>query len=548
MDLLDLLYDFNQDHNWPNILDQIAEAVIDYNDMIVEHPADAGEFICAHLPIYWQIVRVHNTHRFKQEGKKLPSREQYKVGIFLVGFSSLPIVLSIAEIQPREKIYFIHSKDTEPKCDEITNRITEMLVGTPARFNSLIIPPDTALGLIDRVRCAERREIANPSNPVEIFKQIKEIVDSLNPSTTIALDLTGGKKTMISGGFTAGSIYSQAPKCDMFYVDSSVYDPEFGAPKPGYEFLSRLDNPSGVYNLQNVKVAEELFRGHNYEVAEQSWERVLNKLDDHAKRYPFLADEREKARNYYGSSHCYHPWDAFDYKTAKNQKTFTRDGLEYSWGYDQQHTCGITDVLDILSEVEDKASLFKCNTRVIHYAVDRYQNGKRQITRGKFEDALVRFTQVIEILCNYRVYRLVQKEKLLPENNGEPLGNVNVADMQWALRPLIRLLFGTGRVSLDGVNYVVSANKKLEVEDYDYRSARAQNSRFTVKDITDLIEARNSFIHFNALMRQKQTRIDARNLQNLAHRFLENLSQAYLNGNDLSFDKLIKLHEFRRWK
>ena len=539
MDLLDLLYDFSRDHNWSNILDEIKDAVIDYNDLIVKDPADAGEFIREHLPIYWQIVREHNTYRWKQEGRQLPSRMQYEVGIFLVGFSSLPNVLSIAEIQPRKKIYFIHSEDTRQKCNEITNRIEEMLVAPPDPFHSLIISPDTTGDLIDRVRCAERLEITNPSNPVEIFEQIKIIVDSLNPSTTIALDLTGGKKTMIGGGFTAGSIYFQAPKCVMFYVDSSEYDPEFGAPKPGTEFLSCLDNPSDVYNLQNVNVAGELFKRHNYEVAEQLWDKILKKLDDRANRYPFLADEQENARNYYGSSHCYHPWDAIDYNTAKSRKTFTKDSEEHSWGYDQQHTFGTAiDVLDILSEVEDKASLFECNARVVHYAVDRYQNGKRQMDRKKFEDALVRFTQVIEILCNYWVYQLVQRGKLLCENTNKPYRN-DSADMKWDLIPLIRLLFRMNTIFLDGANYIVSEDEKLGLKDHGVGK---------IEDIIGPIEARNSFIHFKAPMIQKQTKKNAEKLGNVACKFLEKFSQDYRKHNSLTFDNLLRLHEFCQWK
>ena len=79
------------------------------------------------LPEYWQAVRANNTYQWKQAGLPLPIYCNYDVGIFLIGFSSLPIVLSIAEIQPSQKIYFLHSEDTKPKCDEITDRITEML-------------------------------------------------------------------------------------------------------------------------------------------------------------------------------------------------------------------------------------------------------------------------------------------------------------------------------------------------------------------------------------------------------------------------------------
>ena len=73
-----------------------------------------------------------STHITFIKGRKnqLPSREAnneylpcYDVGIFLVGYSSLPIVLSLAEINPTEKIYFIYSKDTKDVLDEIHNRI-----------------------------------------------------------------------------------------------------------------------------------------------------------------------------------------------------------------------------------------------------------------------------------------------------------------------------------------------------------------------------------------------------------------------------------------
>ena len=116
-----------------------------------------------------------------------------------------------------------------------------MLEDPPSPFNPLIDRPDATASLIARVQSADRREIAEPSDPVSTFQEIKNIIDrvrdSLGDNARIALDLTGGKKTMIGGGFTAGSIYSVAPKCDMFYVDSPVYNPDRGAPKPGYRIF-----------------------------------------------------------------------------------------------------------------------------------------------------------------------------------------------------------------------------------------------------------------------------------------------------------------------
>ena len=536
MDLLDILYNFNRDHNWEITLDEIEQAVLDYNEAIAEE-INPGDFIGECLPVYWRIVREHNTYRWGGVDQ-LPSNSQYDVGIFLVGFSSLPIVLSIAEIQPRQEIYFLHSPETERRCEEITNRITEMLVVPPTPFNPLICPGDAGV-LVDHVRNAKRCEISDPSDPVETFRQIKEIIDrvrsNLGQETRIALDLTGGKKTMIGGGFTAGSMYFLSRTCNMFYVDSSEYDPDRGAPKPGTEFLSRLDNPYDVYNVQSVQEAKALFEQHNYEAAERLWKSVRDKLDRHAKRYHFLEDERKETRDYYGSSYCYHPWDALDYNTAQNRKTYRKDGHDYFWGYHDAHTYSMIDVLDILSEVQDKESLFACDARVIHYAADRYQNGIRRKQSGRLEDAIVRFTQVIEILCNYRIYRLAQDNDLI-DWQSRPSGAVP-ADEKWELTRLIRLLFGTASVTWKGNDYHISPCKRLVVTDYGYAN---------VGKITSLIQPRNVFIHFRNPIRQAEANKDAEGLRELALKFLKIFSKNYCYDNNLDFDHLLKVHEFRR--
>ena len=542
MDLLDILYDFNCDYNWETTLDEIEQAVLDYNEAIAEE-INPGDFIGECLPVYWRIVREYNTSRWGGVDQ-LPSNSQYDVGIFLVGFSSLPIVLSIAEIQPRQKIYFLHSPETERRCAEITNRLTEMLVDPPMPFDPLICPGD-ADALIARVQKAERYQIANPSDPVEAFRQIKKIIGKVRSDsgqeTRIALDLTGGKKTMIGGGFTAGSIYFVSPKCDMFYVDSSEYNPDLGAPKPGTEFLSQLDNPYGVYNVQSVQEAKALFERHNYEAAKRLWDGVRGKLDDHAERYDFLEDEREEARRYYWSSHCYHPWDALDYRAAVRRKTYKVNGKVHEWGYHDAHKYDDKiDVLDILNEVENKKSLFDSKARVIHYAVDRYQSGRRRKKSGKFEDALVRFSQVIEMLCVYEILK-ISARNFLKNEQGDVVKEP--PDYPWKVTPLIEFLFTEDyeyfyRGRDDRYFYQISDPvQRLEIGDYGCRE---------VGEITDLIDYRNEFIHFRSPMIQHQTRHKANRLQEIARKFIENSSRSYCEDTSLCFDRLLKLHEFHR--
>ena len=537
MNILEMLMEVNDGVNWEDILGDIEDWVGEYYDAIAKRLDNPEQYLREVLPEYWQAVRANDIYQWGKARHPLPSLSDYGVGIFLIGFSSLPIVLSIAEIQPCQKIYFLHSGDTESKCDEVTYRIEEMLVDPPHPFDPLITP-NASRELINRVRNAKRCKITNPSDPVETFKQIKEIIDEvrgeLGTNTNIALDLTGGKKTMIGGGFTAGSIYSLAPKCDMFYVDSLEYDASRGVPIPGTEFLSRLDNPYDVYNVQSVQEAKALFKRHNYEGAEQLWKSVRDKLDDHATRYHFLENERKEAKEYYGSSHCYHPWDALDYDTAKNRRKYRKDRREYLWGYHDAHTFGKIDALNILAKVIDKRTLFRDECTVIHYAVDRYQNGMRRKQVRRLADAIVRFAQVIEIICNYRIYRLAQDNDFVNIVSGAPK---NLPPNRiWEFGTLIRLLFG-GRVDIGHATYHVLQAHQMQVGDYGYRN---------VDGILSIIQPRNDFIHFNTSMKQAQAETDAESLRDLAYKFLEKFIGDYCGDYCLSLNDLLELHKFRR--
>ena len=550
--LLDILHDFypDWDENWNDTLDGIEDAVLDYNEAIADEVENPGDSLNGLLPIYWQIVRAHNIYKWgvkcrpsnsgnvpAQEIHELgvechPSNSGYDVGIFLVGFRSLPIVLSIAEIQPCEEIYFLHSPETGHKCNEITNRIREMLKDPPPPLSPLIESTDAA-ALIGRIQQATRCKIANPSDPVETFKEIKRIIDSLASDKKIALDLTGGKKTMIGGGFTAGSIYSLSPKCDMFYVDSSEYDPAKGAPKSGTEFLSQLDNPYDVYNVQSLQEAEALFYEHNYEAAASLWDTANEKLNTYAKQYGLQNEQVTVQKNLY-MANCYDLWDAFDYIAAKEFKNDHRS----SWDYDAKHIYNSIDALDILGEITDLQTLFDTEARIIHYGIDRYENGIRRMDVNRYDDAIVRFTQVVEILCRYHIYQIAKNRGLTDESH-DPVEKQCCLDEEWSITKLIHFLFGKYRTyrTYDGLYRIAHLDQLLQIDNYcDYNNT---------DDITNLIRPRNDFVHVKSNPGWEEMEDNATELQELAQKFLENFSRDYLCKTGLSFDELLELHRFR---
>lgn len=557
MSILNILNEINPHVNWRSKWRKIQRAMENYDSLSErDRPRGEGTILQPILPEYWEFFHTHNIHRIRNG--KLPKQEDdfeclplYDVGIFLVGYSSLPIVLSLAEIQPAQEIYFFYSSGTDgtqDRCFEIADRMRAMLTGL-ADFDDLIDRVDNSVCDLNKFGL----EVDNPSDPVETFKRIKEVIDSIDAADNkrIALDLTGGKKTMIGGGFTAGSILDFSDSIDMFYIDSLEYDQHRGYPKPGTEFLSQLENPYNVYNVQTLQEAKKLFNAHNYDASVQLWEEAAKKLKTPVRgsKSPVeqysLKDEQKVVQSDLSMASCYRLWDAFDYQKAKDCKSFSfydpdaKRSFGHSWGYNNKHVHGSIDVLDILSEVENKESLFACDARVIHYAVDRYQNGRRRMESGKFEDALVRFTQVVEMLSNYEIYQIASNEGLVNQS-GNTVNNIT-PNTQWRNFKLIPFLFGTNsRYERNYNRYYEFSDSSVCLQICDYPPLEH------VCELSHLIEYRNEFIHFGSPMEHRQTGENACKLKNVARKFLENFSRDYCIGINLSFDEFIELHEFHR--
>ena len=115
------------------------------------------------------------------------------------------------------------------------------------------------------------------------------------------------------------------------------------------------------------------------------------------------------------------------------------------WDYNTEHIYNLhalIDVLEILSEVEDQETLFDEDARIIHYAVDRYQNGIRRTDSDRFDDAIVRFTQVVEILCLYQIYQIAMDNSLIDPYDTAVSGE-DCLDEIWSISKLIIFLFRT---------------------------------------------------------------------------------------------------------
>ena len=192
--------------------------------------------------------------------------------------------------------------------------------------------------------------------------------------------------------------------------------------------------------------------------------------------------------------------------------------------------------LIFLRHLEDQRTLFASEERVIHWAVDRYQNAVRRYEGDRFNDAIVRCTQVVEILCIYQIHQIQEAGELTDENHDPITCPEVVLNEHWSITKLIRFLFK--KHSMYERRYrIANRDKHLNINDYDGYNE--------VCDMTRLIKHRKRFCPCSKNSGHgKNCEQNAENLRDLAWIFLKNFSLDYRCGTGLSFDDLLELHQF----
>ena len=174
-------------------------------------------------------------------------QQKYDALILTVGFSPEPLILSILSIEP-EQIAFLYTPETERLLDRVQQ--------------------ETGLSLSQ----IDLHKI-DGSSTVEVYEAIMERYEKWGRPTKIAVDITGGKKSMVGGAAMAGA----ALGANIYYVDNTKFTQ--GKPEPGSEYLSLLDNPYTVFGDLEVERAKGLYDRHDYAGAS----RIFNELETQVK-------------------------------------------------------------------------------------------------------------------------------------------------------------------------------------------------------------------------------------------------------------------------
>ncbi|MFC2146297.1 hypothetical protein ACFLRT_02945 [Acidobacteriota bacterium] len=194
------------------------------------------------MPAILPMMRTRMSNEVKWEGL-----------VSLLGFTPETVVLTAHLIEPKS-ILIMHTKETEN------------LIGTIKKY----LP-----SYVEKIESI--RFLHDDQNQDDIFRAFNLALRKLNGSKSIAIELTGGKKTMSVQVASAAVAVSYATKrnYDVLYIDYDDYMPEYRKPRPESSRLSILPNPfkDNLHLWQEMRVSPSesitirpLFKGRDYPV------------------------------------------------------------------------------------------------------------------------------------------------------------------------------------------------------------------------------------------------------------------------------------------
>lgn len=308
---------------------------------------------------------------FINKPENRPNKE-YDALILTVGLSPEPLILSILSTKPK-RVGLLYTPETEKFLPRIQK--------------------ETGLTL-DQL---DKREI-DGSNVIEMYKAIMALCTGWGSPANIAVDITGGKKSMVSGAAMAGAVLG----ADIYYVDTDNFNREFGKPEPGSEYLSLLDNPYTVFGDLEVEKAKDLYDRHDYAGAQRIFNQIEGQVGD---------PNQAKIYEAYGLL-CitYESWDNLDISSGKENlhqllnilKQFTSAGGLAPLRNFEGTLIEQEKALECLENIFNNKQLALHISDGFHFAFMLYHNALRREAQGKLDIAGLILYRLLEWIEQHR--------------------------------------------------------------------------------------------------------------------------------------------------
>ncbi len=370
--------------------------------------------------LYWEEYS-RDTERYIKE--LLPEELKYskqlnRIGtsnteilVQLVGFSWDPLLISVCAYKP-QKIYIIlnewygeqEGKARGDKFKEYIRKLNEeSLIDTSPEI--LPTPLETV-----------------KDTPVDVFKFLKKhILPHLNNGKQIIIDITGAKKSMVSGAY----LFASFSNCTVSYVDHGKYSEEYGRPY-GYTCkINELKNPMELFKLREWSRVEQLYNQYAFKSAFET----INEIKGSTKSF-IEKDELEAINLLTKCLEFYENWDEGNYKESLdiygNLKTkipsITCPTAVEKLGNIWPDKNNLKSEIKSLESPDDINNSFYLEEELLIYVYDELEKIKRLIRyKEDYRSALLRAAGLSDFLLKARIIRLWMKDQFIIEMNNECL-------------------------------------------------------------------------------------------------------------------------------
>ncbi len=305
--------------------------------------------------------------------------------VLLVGFSLEPLLQSVCVYQPQKVVLSLNQQGYPPEeWHEFAAHVTEA-IGYLAKKGLLAQSPQIP---------GEGGKSGYPTdnNPSAVFQKLVEV---LHDETDVVIDVTGGKKSMVSGAY----LYAAYAGARISYVDFDEYDPKSRRPYGFSCKIGELANPYQTFALRDWERVRSLYERYQFGEAQEILKSIKSVM------VQVMPGSKEPTQTLIAFLEYYRKWDEGDYcgasRAAQNLPGFKQPSAVKELGNKWYEISG--------SNFTNKPSRFYGDLDAVKvYAADELARIRRLIEYNEdYRSAFLRAGGFNEILMLARVVRLV---------------------------------------------------------------------------------------------------------------------------------------------
>jgi CRISPR-associated protein (TIGR02710 family) len=430
-------------------------------------------------------------------------RDKYYGIILIVGTSPEPLIMTLHAFRP-QKVYFLYTKESEPFLRKVISGVSYL------KSNEILYSCD----------------LIEPTNTAEIYQKIKQRRQLWGEDKQIAVDNTGGKKSMVSAAASAAHFLG----IDLLYVDTGKYMPEIRKPEPGTEEVKLLANPVTVLGELKLSKAIELFNDNSYETSYSLARTILSELGGEQ-----AIPVKERVQLFLRFAKAYLNWDNFNYSSAfKNLESASAHQNQWHLKLIDHKT--VEEQLKILNELQSNQSsnFFKLlgkSSFSKNQVLELLLNAKRRVSQHHYDDAVIRVYRSIELISQHRL----------------ALHGLETRNFPWEDEKLKEVIQRYDKIAMS--IYRVSSKEKIRhssnlglMDGHIFLKALGDElwsgSGLTLEELKDIVDLRNELFLIHGLENGNETKY-----RKLAS-FAENL---FLKAFDVSREEYMEIrkkHQF----